>query len=197
MGITGSTKPRRTWGLKTVFRVAIFLIIGLIVAVFVNYRFSARNIQGPTPPEDTRAALSINRFEHVAMKDGRKQWRLTADSASVFSDRDEAVLKELEATFYLKENGSIHLEADHGRVDTLSKDIAAHGTVIARHPRYTLKTENLKYRQESHILEFADPVEITGESVRLRSDAARYDLNTGTIIMEGHVETWINESFSE
>lgn len=176
--------------------IAIVLILGLIIAVFIRYRVSTRKIEKPNPPEETKATLSINGFEHVAMKDGRKEWSLKAGSAKLFSDRHEAVLNDVEAIFYMKKDEPVHLHADHGKLDIASKNISVSGRVIAKHPRFTLKTESLNYRDKSHIITVKTQVEISGDSARFKADSGEYNLNSGTVVLEGHVESWITGKFS-
>lgn len=183
----------RSYRLKWFLWLAILVTIGLIVTVFVNYRISTNIVDTPAAPEDTRATLSINNFEHVAMKEGRKQLVLNAESAKLFSDQQMAVLTKLSATIFTNDQQPIVLTADSGRLDLSTKDMTASGGVIARHPQYALKTEHLKYIQESHMMRIDAPVEITGDFARFRADSATYDTETGTIIFEGHVEGWFSD----
>lgn len=185
-------KGYRTNRLKVVLRTAIGIFLGLLVIIFVRYRLSTQNIEKPSPPDESRATLSINRFNHTAMKDGKKHWVLKAESAQVFSEKNVVRLKQLNVTYFMDNGTPVTMTADKGRLNMDSKNIAANGNIVVEHPRYTMETQNLQYHHDSHIIRLNKRVVVSGEKATLEADSAKYEINAATVTFQGHVEGWFS-----
>ncbi len=174
--------------------VAIVLLAGAIAALFINFRYSTNPSEQPEIPEDTGATLSISRFAHTAMKNGKKEWTLHADTARLFSESQKAALSRLEAVFFMENGEQITMNADRGEVDMASKNLRAWDNVVVHSPEYTLKTETLNYTYDSRILVIDAPLEITGETMAFTADSARYEMDDKTAFFEGNIETWLDNT---
>jgi len=175
---------------------AIIFLISLILAVFIRHKILLKNTKAPLPPDTTDATLSINKFNHIATKNGEKQWFLEADSASFFAEKNMARLSDISVTFYFKDDENILLRADEGVLNTKTNDMTISGNIVATMPEYTLKTENLNYHHHSHIIYINSPVEISGSSVTLKGDTMSYEMQTGILICNGNVKGIFLENFT-
>ncbi len=173
--------------------IAIVLIAVLIVTVFIRFRMqstTAGNNEDKQASSD--AAMTINRFEHTATRDGRKEWILKAASAQIYSDQNRVALSDIEMTLFASDETEVKLTAENGEFETQSRNISVHGSVTARYPGYVLRTESLHYQHELHILYSKQKVIITGESIRISADSAKLELTTDQIILEGNVQAWMD-----
>ena len=195
MGIIPDRRQFRSRRIKALLIATIFVIAALMTAVFINYRQSMQDVAQPERPAETGASLSISRFEHTAMKNGNKEWTMQADTARFFAETRQVELKDIDAVFFTENDETINMTAAHGEMDLNSKNIRAWEDVIVYHPRYTLKTESLRYTYDSRIMIIDAPLEITGEAVRLTADAGRYEMDTETITFEGNIESRIGSTF--
>jgi LPS export ABC transporter protein LptC len=174
----------------------IILLISLILIAFIRHKIILKNTKAPLPPENTEATLSIKKFHHTATKKGDKQWFLEADSAQFFSEENMARLTDISVTFYLKDDQNIFLRANKGQLNTKTNDMTISGNVVVTMPQYILKTENLNYHHQSHIVNINSPVKITGSSMALTADTMSYEMKSGTLKCIGNVEGTFLENFA-
>ncbi|MFO8113366.1 MAG: LPS export ABC transporter periplasmic protein LptC [Desulfosalsimonadaceae bacterium] len=191
MGITSEKAYHGSRRLKGTLIIAIVLLAGVMAALFINYRYSTNPAEQPEVPEETGATLSISRFAHTAMKNGKKEWTLHADTARLFSESRKAALSRLEAVFFMENGEQIRMKADRGEVDMASKNLRAWDNVVVRSPEYTLKTETLNYTYDSRIMVIDAPLEIAGDTMTFTADSAHYEMDDNTAFFEGNIETWL------
>lgn len=165
----------------------VFLIISIIV-VFVRHRGAQKNSSSPPPPETTEANLTIKNFQHVATENGEKKWTLEASSASLYTQQDTARLTDISVTFSMKKGNDLSVHADKGVLNIKTNDMTISGNIIAQLPDYSLTTENLNYQHASRMIQVNEPVEIIGQSMTLKAGSFTYNLMTGTLTCENHVE---------
>lgn len=179
---------RVSGNIRLLLRIAILVMSGILVVVFIRYRLASNTVDRPIPPEDAKASLVINRFHHTATRNGKTEWILDAKSAKLYSDTNTAVLADISVVFYLKGKSELKLSADSGRMDIKTLDMTLNGHIVANYPGYTLRTETLHYLHESNIISTDSPVHITGRSITLSGDTARFDMKTGEVILKGDVK---------
>mgnify|MGYP000025780490 CR=1 FL=1 len=190
-------KGRRTNRLKLLLRLAIGVFIGILVLIFIRYRLSTQNIQKPASPDKSEATLSINRFNHTAMIEGEKHWKLTAESAQMFSEKNLVRLETMKVRYFADDGPVVHMTADEGQLNMDSKNMTARGNVAVRHPRYTLETENLQYHNDSNIILINKGVAVSGDNAKITADTAEYKIDSATVTFEGNVEGWFREFASK
>ncbi len=195
MGIIPERRQYRSRRIKALLIVTMIVIAALMAATFINYRQSVQDVAQPDRPDESGASLSISQFEHTAMKDGKKEWTMQADTARFFAETRKVELSNIDAIFFTENDETINMTASHGKMDMNSKNIRAWEDVIVHHPRYTLKTESLNYTYDSRIMVIDAPLEITGEAVWFTADAGRYEMDTETITFEGNIESRIDSTF--
>lgn len=191
--MTSKQKPHGSTRLKAFLIVFIFILAGVVAAVFVNYRQSMKQATRPDSPEQTTAALSISDFEHTAIKNGETEWTLKADLARLYSETQKVMLTRLETIFFMDTGGRVVLNADRGEMDMVSKNIRAHENVIVSHPDYILETESLNYQYDSRIIVIETPLVITGDAIVFSADSGRYEMDEKKATFEGNIEGWLGK----
>lgn len=186
--------------LKYILFFCILLVAASIISVFVHHRVNRGLPFRPHPPEASEAALSIKGFRHTASQNGQKQWTLEADSAHLHVDPSEARLKNIQARFFPKDGRIVLLTADQGVLALASNNISASGNIVIEAPEYTIRTENLHYDHQLHIIKSSSPVNVTGPTFRLNAGEMTYNMQTGEITCTNHVEGFffdIGETISD
>ena len=160
---------------------------GIIVSIFVGHRISASK-EKIIPDLNDKAQLSLNKIHQTSTRDGQREWSLNATKVNYITEKKLANFQDLSVTFYLKDSSEIYLTADQGILKTDSNDIEARGNVVVTNEQYTLKTEELRYKKNDHLIFSKAPVKITGGSLVLVADSMSLDLNTKQTLFEGEVE---------
>lgn len=187
-GINGLTNCLPTKKIKYLLFLCILCLAVSILVIFVRHRTGPGDTPDPEPPESTKAVLSIQRFRHTATQNGRKQWTLEADSAQLHVDPSEARLINISATFFPETGHPVTIAADHGVLKLDTNNMDASGNIVIRAPEYTIKTENLHYDHQLHMIQSTSPVNVTGSSFLLKAGQMAYHIQTGEITCTNHVE---------
>lgn len=172
----------------TVIVMAILLVLG-----FVRLRMQIDSQQKPEPPERSEADLSIKGFRHTAADEGRGKWIVEAESARLFSGRNMADLSDVDVTFFSEEKTPMNLSAQKGILNTKTRDMSMSGSVLGRHQGYILTTENLHYSHDSNIIYTDSHLTMAGDDSLFSADSGRFELDTSTLILEGHVLVRMNQ----
>jgi LPS export ABC transporter protein LptC len=166
----------------------IFLAFGVILTVFLNDREGLEKDGAPGAMVSSRANISIGKAHQTATRNGIKEWSLDAASADYMDDKNQAVLKDLSVTFFLKDDTQVYITADRGILKTDSNDMEIYDNVVVKYTQYKLRCENLHYEHEKGIIFSNVPVNITGDSFQLVADAMSLNLNTNRTLFEGKVK---------
>lgn len=142
----------------------------------------------PPPPEMTEANLTIKSFQHVATEDGIKKWTLEAASASLYSQDNIVILKNISVIYFRHDNPDITLKADEGELNTTTNDMNLNGSIVGVMPPYKIKTETLNYDHQLRIININNPVTITGTSMLLQADTMTYTIEKEIIKCYGNVK---------
>ena len=166
----------------------IILLIVSIVVIFIRHREAQKNSLSPPRPETTEATLTIKNFHHEATENGEKKWTLEASSASLFVPQNMAQLTDISVIFSTKKGEPLSIRAYKGVLNTKTNDMTVTGNIIAEMPPYSLTTESLNYEHGSRMVHVNAPVEIIGQSMTLKAGALMYNIETGVLTCENHVE---------
>ncbi len=173
----------------------IVLIFVSITAVFLNYRF----MSGDNDILDSslgKPTISLDKVQHVATKDGVRQWSLDASVVNYYQNKKKAVFTELSVLLFSDNNKDIRLTSATGELETDTNNITASGDVAVTHDSYILKTEKLHFNNEERVVSSQSPVEIiNGESV-LKADKMEANLDSGVTILEGNVKGIFRDDFN-
>lgn len=143
---------------------------------------------------DAQAALKLNLLEQVSKKNGVTEWALKARSATILKAEDKAVLEGVEAVFFTKDQGEVHLTADRGTLWTKTHDMTLNGDVLVVSQGRTLRSETLHYGKKEHIIHTDSRVWIVDGKSTLEADAMRIELNQNRIFLNGNIEGNFSET---
>jgi LPS export ABC transporter protein LptC len=169
------------------------LILGATISVFIGYRRVTRNPEALLNLVQKEADMQLNRIRQTATKNGIREWRLEAKSATLLEKRKTMLLASPDVEFFMNDGDNLHLTADQGTIYTDSNRMTVSGQVSASTSRYHFQTEALNYDPETRELSADEPVTLSGRSFTLQADSMAMNLNTNITRFEGGVEGTISE----
>ena len=178
-------RPKR---LKGLLLAVILAVCAVVAAIFSVHRYRWDNGAPDWLPFQPRATLSMNRLVQTATRNGVTEWTLRAASAEYLHSRKQALLEDLAVTFYLKDQGEVHLTAEEGILQTDSNDIQVSGNVVVVNQNMRLTAEMLTYDHTRRTISTNRPVNVHGPAFSLRADAMTLDLNTQHTELTGQIE---------
>ena len=181
--------------IKRVLLVVMLLGFAGVVGIFVTYRKSFDNPEKLSSmlPENTQ--VSMHSFEHTATRDGKTQWHLEAESASLMG-KQKLVLKTPAVVFYRKNGRRIYLTAENGVLNKKTNNITMSGSVVARADGYRFEADSAVYDHNRRFLNSKTPVKIISNRGELMADTMTYDLGTNRATFDGNVKGVFSEQIS-
>ncbi|MDY6986936.1 MAG: LPS export ABC transporter periplasmic protein LptC [Thermodesulfobacteriota bacterium] len=141
-----------------------------------------------TVPEDQGEDIRLSRIHHIASRDGIKEWILDAESAQYQKTQNKTVLKDISATFFLKDSRSIHLTSRDGILLTETKDLEVSGDVVVRSGPFELNTDRLQYNHKNRSIFTDGRVVMKGRGIDLTGKGLVFSLNTERALIKADVE---------
>lgn len=192
MGQWIADRRRIKWALLIV----VMLLCCCLVVAFWVYRNSIQPLQVVANAVDAGVKLAMDSVEHTAMRDGKVQWRLKADSAALEASGEMLILTAPQVVFYADDGRAIHMTADQGRLNTKTNDLAVSGNVTIRDQEYRMRTERLRYRHQENRLAADQPVAVDGSWASLTADTMEIDLSSRRATFSGQVRGVIRDGIS-
>jgi len=189
-------RKKRSSKLKIVLFLVVIIIIGAVMAVFMEYRSVLDNPEKLISKIPDGANISLGKIHHTATREGRTEWSLDANSANYINEKKQVILHELSLTFFLEDDREIFLTADQGILRTDTNDIQVTGNVVVEDPNFLLKTENLHYEHNNRKIYSKVRVRIERNSSHITADSMSLDLNTNKTLLQGKVEGTFGENFT-
>ncbi len=181
------------------FKIPLFLGLILIVAGLGASYYAERFFSGKTAIEsvkiDSNVALSLNSMHQTSSRNGRKEWTLTASSARLFKEKDQAEMSDVSVVFFLENKDEIHLTSAQGILDTKHHNMKFSGNVVVVYSGYTLETDELQYEKKRHIIYSTVSTRITGQDAMIEADSFQTDLNRKQTRLAGNVKGRLGETF--
>jgi LPS export ABC transporter protein LptC len=171
----------------------VVLALTAAIAIFVGYRRMTRNPQVLVDLLKEEADMQLNKIRQTAMKNGIREWRLEADSATLIEKEKTMLLARPDVEFFMSDGDHVHLTAEQGTIYTDSSRMNVSGQVSANNSLYRFQTEALDYDPKNRELHADTPVTLTGKSFTLRADTMTINLETSITRFEGGVEGTISE----
>lgn len=165
------------------------------ITLFVGYRRVTQNPDVLLDLIQKEADMQLNKIRQTATKNGIREWRLEAESATLLEKQKTMLLAKPNVEFFMDDGDNVHLTADQGTIYTDSTRIHISGQVIANNSRYQFQTEALDYDPATRELRADVPVDLSGQSFTLRADSMVVDLKTNIARFEGGVKGTISEDF--
>jgi len=179
---------------RLLLTVALAALIGTI-GVFVGYRRMTRDPGVLLDLVQQKADMQLSKIRQTASKNGIKEWRLEAESATLMEQQKTMRLAKPDVEFFMEDGDNLHLTADQGTIHTDSSRINVSGDVSANTSRYRLRTETLDYDPQERTLRTETPVNLSGQSFSLRADSMAMNLETNIVRFEGGVKGVISDDF--
>ncbi len=174
-------------------------LLGLLaLAVLVGLALFGKQLLWPDRLDD----LSVNNLDvdlslkGVTLsqgKDGKKLWNLNATGADYAESGDELTLTDPVIVYWGEEGGEpLQVRAPKGQVwqkeDRARMWDGVHGT----QGQYVMRSQTLDYAGRDRTLVLGGTVDLTGKSMRGRSDTLTYFLDTGDFLAQGNVQVIMN-----
>ena len=188
--------PRRRWTRQVKWMLAAVIVLSLsfVIVLFTHY-------QGRHDPSDTatdgasqeEATISVDRVEHTATRHGRVEWRLSATEVRYLNAEKKAIFKEVDITFFTRNEEEIRLVAEKGELDTETQDIRISGDVRVTSSGYRLETPRLLYAHDRKVFIAEAGVRVERDSSHLSAEAMTFYLESDKADLRGNVEGVIRE----
>ncbi|CCQ91406.1 exported hypothetical protein, LptC-related [Nitrospina gracilis 3/211] len=106
-------------------------ILALVFSFGANYYSSLENNPLPISIEKTEKGIDvqIQNFKVENEYNGRKDWILKAEKATINNEQQVVKLKDVNVTYYLDEDHESHISARTGRMNQETNDIYLEGDV--------------------------------------------------------------------
>ena len=170
----------------------LFCLIGLmlagLVAGLVGYNRLGKQPDALVSVLPKGKDLSLNHIYHVATRDGVKEWILDADSAQYQRSENKMVMKDVSATFFLKDGKTIHLTSHKGVLFNDTRDMEVSGDVVVRNGQHELKTERLYYDHKTRSVSTDTRFVFKGEVFQLTGQSMTFCFDTEQVLVKGEVE---------
>jgi len=174
----------------------VFVLTGVIIAVFVGYRKNVVKPEKIIPSIEKKAGMFLDNVYHESIKGGIKEWGLNADSAYYVDEKSEVVLKDISVTFFHKDGGEIYLKAEHGILNTDSKNIDVKGNVVVETDGYMMTGTELFYDNNNRIIYSKKPVKITESAFDLTAASMYVYLKTNRVNLKGNVNVVFSAKYA-
>jgi LPS export ABC transporter protein LptC len=179
--------------IQRVLLAVLVLTLAATVAVFVGYRQVSRHPDMILTQLQKKADMQLNKIRQTATKNGIREWRMEAESASLLKKRNTMLLVKPDVEFFMNDGDNVHLTAEEGIIYTNSNRMDVSGKVRANTNKYRFRTESLKYDPANRELSADTPVILSGRTFTLRADRMAMDLATNITRFEGDVKGTISE----
>ena len=152
---------------KRILTLVIIILAALLVLAFVRFRMQTR--------------------------EARTSWVLEAATAKLYSGENRATLSDVQMRFFPEDRDEVRLTGAKGQFNTQTRNVSVSGSVVCRYSGYVLNTENLHYQHDSNIIYAESEIAVAGQNSQFTADSGEFEINTGTLRLNGNVEARINQ----
>ena len=169
------------------------VMVATVLALFAG--FEMRSAQRLLPAilakaTSNDASVSLNSFDYCDVREGSARWILRAARAHYFHDKQETVLSQVNAIFYLRDGGKVELQGEQGIFHNDSNNMEISGHVYLRYgDDYTLITDRLFYDRDKELIHTAASVFLEGQGITLKGQGMRLEIATRTVRILKNIET--------
>lgn len=187
---------------KRLFKViSIVVIVIILAAVGLSSLISSymRKAIESTDTDfiDNTADLALGRVDQTSTRDGRDEWRLTADVATYNKSSDLMDLSNVMVYFYFENGETGTLTADKGQLQSATQDFGVEDNIVAKVSEYELKTPKLKYIKNQDTLIADERTVITSGDSYIEADYMLLEVKNQQLLMEGNVKVFLTPEFME
>jgi LPS export ABC transporter protein LptC len=179
--------------LKRLLLAVAVVSLAAVVAVFVVYRQVTQHPEAVLEQLQKDADMHLKTIRQTATRNGIREWRLEAASATLMESTQSVSLTDPKVEFFMEDGDHVHLVADRGTISTQTSHMQVAGQVCATTSQYRFRTDALDYDPDSRQLRTDTPVTITGQAFTLKADTMVMNLKTNITRFEGGVEGTLSE----
>lgn len=155
-------------------------------------RSSGAAAPSPAPSEEAAGArpyAEIQRGDLTGTDDrGRQRWRIVADNVTVVQNKETALLRNVRATLYEKNGGTITVTGATGRYDTKTHEVEIVGSVHGTSSNgRELFADRVRWVPESGRITGLGHIRLLQEHVTMYADQMYSDTTLGQTQFFGHV----------
>lgn len=177
---------------RVLLSIVVLALTGTII-VFIGYRRITGNPEVLLDLVKEEADMQLNKIRQTAMKNGIREWRLEAESATLLDKDKTMLLASPDVEFFMEDGDHLHLTAEKGMIYTDSSRMKVSGQVSANTSLYRFQTDALDYDPAARELRADTPVTLSSKSLTLHADTMTMNLETSITRFEGGVEGIISE----
>jgi len=148
---------------------------------------SSQKLAAPAPGE--RPYAQIRQGDLVGTDDtGQQRWRIVADDVTVEQNQDTVLLRNVRATLYEKDGGTITVTGSQGRYETKTHEVEIQGSVHGTSSNgRELFADRLRWVPESGQISGSGHIKLIQERVTMYADRMISDTTLGRTQFFGHV----------
>jgi len=177
------------------------VVVGLLINLFLMIAIytKTRTTKGSAKKLITTSLTTLKDVYYRSVKNGVKCWEIKAEQANMVDDNNEqAILKNIKATFFPKDDIPIFLTANKGILNLKTKDLEIKGNVrIWRKNGYKFRTDYLYYSDKKHLLFTDAPVSLEESSLKLTAQGMKFFIKKNKLILCQNVKTHFYDSGSQ
>ena len=170
----------------------LLLLIGSVlasVAFFLSTNNRVRVMPKRFELSGTDADLRIKDVFLTENKRGTKAWELKAEWARMYRKKGKTIFEDLRVKVFVKGRKPIHITGEEGELDNAKKDIRIRGNVeVVSEDGFTLRTEELVWRNEEREIATEKRVWIASTTLRLSGKGLRVKVDTQQFWLQGEVK---------
>ena len=175
------------------------LIVGVMLALVGLGFMLGRSIVGQRQAEapattdlEPDVTQRIKEFRRVKVKDGRKEWELTAQQAEFFTEQGEVAITGPKLAFYGGEGRDVEVKGREGRVFLQDGDvqrIELSGGIDVTVAGYFVQTDSATYFQNINSIAAPGEVRLTSSDIALTGQAMLLELGSQRVMFRKGVTT--------
>ena len=161
----------------------------------------AKDILSPAKRQSAAAALSfaakaverrssMNGVEFEQSRNGKREWRLSADHLLSAENDPDMQLEEVRGVFFGVGKGEdeTRIRSRQGTYNTATRQITLAGDIVIEDAGgYEMRTDSLSYSAKEKTMRSTAPVIIRGSNIEVRGSRLLYDIGAGKYLLEGNV----------
>lgn len=125
-------------------------------------------------------------------------WKMNADDAQVFREKDIALLENVRTTLYQEDGRIITLTGKKAKIQLSSKNISMQGDILAKSGDGTqIFAENLDWDNKNRRVTSQDSIRVVRDNIQIKGIGFELDPDRQVMTIKRQVRTLIKESMKD
>ncbi len=164
----------------------LLLLLAIASSAFLAFILVTKGNSGSSSGAAKKQALGqadagMEQFTFRQTKDGVVQWEVKAQEASLYEERNQALLKTVQVTLLGQRGKELMVEGEEAHLNTSTKDFVlsnrANDIAVRLDGGYTVYTNHLQWTDGVQELHTQDPVSIEGNGLKITGRGLRGKLD--------------------